>query len=116
MSEKIFQDYYPDDIALCYGCGRHNEHGHHVRTYWNGQEGTATFMPEAYHIGFPKVIYGGLLASLIDCHAMGVATAAACEKEGLDRAELPQVMHVTANMNINYLRGVRYSCKNPFNT
>ncbi len=25
-----FQDYYPENVAHCYGCGRLNEHGHHI--------------------------------------------------------------------------------------
>ncbi|HMT19867.1 MAG TPA: PaaI family thioesterase, partial [Promineifilum sp.] len=24
---KAFQDYYPDEVSPCYGCGRLNEHG-----------------------------------------------------------------------------------------
>ena len=30
--EKAIQDIYPDDIAWCYGCGRLNDDGHHLRT------------------------------------------------------------------------------------
>ena len=26
------QDFYPDDLAVCYGCGRLNAEGMHVRT------------------------------------------------------------------------------------
>ncbi|MGD9253898.1 MAG: PaaI family thioesterase, partial [Holophagae bacterium] len=30
MSDQAFQDYYPDQLAHCYGCGRLNEHGHQL--------------------------------------------------------------------------------------
>lgn len=29
-----FQDYYPENVAHCYGCGRLNEHGHQIKTFW----------------------------------------------------------------------------------
>ena len=32
------QDYYPENLAYCYGCGRLNDHGHHIRTDWDGDE------------------------------------------------------------------------------
>ena len=33
---KAIQDEYPDDFAWCYGCGRLNKDGHHLRTSWQG--------------------------------------------------------------------------------
>jgi len=27
MNHKAFQDYYPDELNYCYGCGRLNEQG-----------------------------------------------------------------------------------------
>jgi len=36
MSRKAFQDYYPDNFSHCYGCGKKNEHGHHLKSYWDG--------------------------------------------------------------------------------
>jgi len=101
---KAIQDFYPDDTAICYGCGRHNAQGHHVRTFWDGTTGTATFMPEDYHTAFPGVVYGGLLASLIDCHCIGTASAAAFERDGIDPATDHSITHVTGNLNVNYLK------------
>jgi len=83
MSEdKAFQDYYPDHLAYCYGCGRLNEHGYHLKSYWDGEETVAHFTPKPYHIAIPGYVYGGLLASLIDCHGTGSAAAAAYRAEG----------------------------------
>ena len=31
MGEKAFQDYYPDHLSYCYGCGRLNEQGLKIR-------------------------------------------------------------------------------------
>jgi hypothetical protein len=38
MDQKAFQDYYPDDLSHCYGCGRLNEHGLQIKSYWDGEE------------------------------------------------------------------------------
>ncbi len=76
MPQKAFQDEYPDVLAHCYGCGRLNEHGHQIKSYWDGDELVCHFMPKPYHIAIPGYVYGGLLASLIDCHGTGTAAAA----------------------------------------
>ena len=55
------QDSYPPDVAVCYGCGRLNDDGLHIRTYWDGTEGTATFQPKPFHTAITGVVYGCLL-------------------------------------------------------
>ena len=45
MREKGFQDYYPDDLSHCFGCGRLNEYGHRIRSFWDGDESIAEFTP-----------------------------------------------------------------------
>ncbi|HEM61758.1 MAG TPA: PaaI family thioesterase, partial [Chloroflexi bacterium] len=76
MNQKAFQDYYPDDLSHCYGCGRLNEYGHQIKSYWDGEETVCTFLPEPYHTAIPGFVYGGLIASLIDCHSTATAAAA----------------------------------------
>jgi acyl-coenzyme A thioesterase PaaI-like protein len=98
------QDFYPDDFAHCYGCGRLNAHGLHVRTRWDGEETVAHFTPRPEHMAMPGYVYGGLLASLIDCHAMGTAAAAAERAEGRDIGQAPAPRFVTAQLNVSYLK------------
>jgi len=43
MQVKPIQDYYPDELSYCYGCGRNNEHGHHIKSYWDGDETISHF-------------------------------------------------------------------------
>lgn len=59
----------------------------------------ATFRPGPDHIAFPGYVYGGLIASLIDCHAMATAAAAA---EGEGSGEAPRF--VTGSLQVDYLR------------
>jgi acyl-coenzyme A thioesterase PaaI-like protein len=103
MTDKAIQDHFPDDIAVCYGCGRHNDHGLHIRTIWNGEEGIFRFRPQPFHTAFPGVVYGGLIASLIDCHSIGTAIAATYQAQGRQPGTDPEIMYVTGNLNVNYL-------------
>ena len=66
MTAKAFQDYYPDDLSHCYGCGRLNPEGLQIKSYWEGDEAVCTYLPRACHTAIPGYVYGGLIASLID--------------------------------------------------
>ncbi|MBN1887823.1 MAG: PaaI family thioesterase [Thermoflexales bacterium] len=104
MKSQAFQDYYPDSLSHCYGCGRLNEHGLHIQSYWDGDESVCTFQPRPYHIAIPGYVYGGLLASLIDCHAVGTAAAAAYRAQGRDMDSSPPLRYLTASLHVDYLR------------
>ncbi len=104
MNEKAFQDYYPEPLAHCYGCGRMNPHGYQLKSYWDGEETVAHFTPEPYHIAVPGYVYGGLLASLIDCHGTGSAAAAAYRAEGRAMDTEPPLRFLTASLHVDYLR------------
>jgi acyl-coenzyme A thioesterase PaaI-like protein len=104
MNEKSFQEYYPDELSYCYGCGRSNEHGLHLKSYWDGEETVATFHPRPYHIAIPGYVYGGLIASIIDCHGTGTAAAGAYRAEGREMGTEPRMRFVTASLKVEYLR------------
>lgn len=100
--ESAIQDHYPDAFAVCYGCGRLNAHGLHVRTLLEGDEGIARFTPRAEHTGIAGFVYGGLLASLIDCHAIGTAAAMAERAAGRAVGEAPAPRYVTASLQVDF--------------
>ena len=104
MADAAFQDFYPDDWALCYGCGRLNEHGLHIRSVWDGDETVARFTPRPYHTAIPGYVYGGLIASLIDCHGTGTAAGAGYRAEGREPGSEPPLRYVTASLKVDYLR------------
>jgi acyl-coenzyme A thioesterase PaaI-like protein len=104
MTEKAFQDYYPDDVAHCYGCGRLNAHGYRIKTFWQGDETVTRFRPEAYHTAIPGYVYGGLLASLIDCHGTGTAAAAMYRAEGRKMESEPPFRFVTGSLHVDFLK------------
>jgi len=103
--ENAIQDYYPDDFAWCYGCGRLNEKGHHFRTTWEGEKTLTVFMPKPEHIAVHGFVYGGLVASLIDCHGSGSSSLAFCRKNGREiKAGMEAPRFVTASLHVNYLK------------
>ena len=101
---KPLQDLYPDDFAHCYGCGRLNADGLHVKSEWHDGEAVARFLPAPQHIALPGFVYGGLIASLIDCHAMATAAAASMAKAGATPGVDPTPRFVTASLQVDYLR------------
>ncbi len=104
MTELAFQDHYPEDVAHCYGCGRLNEAGHQIKSYWDGDETVARFTQEPYHTAIPGYVYGGLIASLIDCHGTGTASAAAYRAAGREMGTDPPLRFVTGSLHVDFLR------------
>ncbi|HSD64527.1 MAG TPA: PaaI family thioesterase [Ignavibacteriaceae bacterium] len=103
MEKKAVQDYYPDQLSYCYGCGRLNEFGYQIKSYWEDEETICHFTPKPYHIAIPGYVYGGLIASLIDCHGTGSAALAAYRSEGRQPGTEPAFRFVTASLRVDYL-------------
>jgi len=91
------QDLYPDDFTHCFGCGSRNSSGHQLKSYLDGDAVVARFTPAPHHMSVPGFVYGGLLASLVDCHAM--AAAASSEITGNSAPRF-----VTAALHVEYLK------------
>lgn len=104
MTGKAFQDYYEDRFSHCFGCGNLNGHGHHIKSYWDGDETVCIFTPEPYHTASPDYVYGGLIASIIDCHSTGTAAAAAYRAENRSMDTKPPFRFVTASLHVDYLK------------
>jgi acyl-coenzyme A thioesterase PaaI-like protein len=98
------QDFYPDDFAHCYGCGRLNPDGLHLQSRWEGDDVVARFTPRPGQVAVPGFVYGGLIASLIDCHAMGTAAASALRAAGREVGAGPSPRYVTAMLRVDYLK------------
>ncbi len=104
--EPAFQDYYPEHLAHCYGCGRLNEHGYRLTTRWDAEESLTRFTPAPYHTAIPGVVYGGLLASIVDCHSTGTAAAALYRAEGRSMGDEAGAAHrcVTGTLSVRFVR------------
>lgn len=103
MGMPAFQETYPEELSHCYGCGKNNPHGHQLKSYWEGDETVAHFTPAPYHTAIPGYVYGGLIASLVDCHGTGTASAAAYRAAGREMGSLPALRFVTGSLQVSYL-------------
>ncbi|MFI8688713.1 PaaI family thioesterase [Rossellomorea sp. NPDC077527] len=102
---RAIQDQYPDDFAWCYGCGRLNQDGHHFRTGVEGDHTVTIYTPKPEHTALPGFVYGGLIASLIDCHGTGSAAIALHQKNGGevgDGQDPPRF--VTASLQVDFMK------------
>ncbi|MFX1565895.1 MAG: PaaI family thioesterase [Promethearchaeota archaeon] len=104
MARKAIQDQWSDWGSVCWGCGRNNHHGLQLKSYWEGEEVVATFQPQSYHLAFPGVLCGGIIATLIDCHATNAANAVAYRAEEQKLNSNPPKGYVTGSLFVKYLR------------
>lgn len=102
--QKAFQDFYPEQLNHCYGCGRLNALGLQIKSYWDGDETVCQFTPRAEHTAVPGFVYGGLIASLIDCHGTGSASAAAYRQENRPMDSEPPLRYLTASLQVDYIK------------
>jgi acyl-coenzyme A thioesterase PaaI-like protein len=105
------QDLYPEDFAHCFGCGRNNSEGHQLKSFVDGDEVVTHFTPSPSHIAVPGFVYGGLLASLVDCHAMATAAATAELTAGRKIGEGEVARFVTAALRVEYLKPTPLGCE-----
>jgi len=104
MGEKAIQDLYGEWCSHCYGCGRLNENGLQIKSFWEGDTCVCRFTPRPYHTAIPGFVYGGLLASLVDCHSTGTAAAAAFRAAGAQPGTEADFRFVTASLHVDYLK------------
>ena len=101
-----FQDFYPERFSHCWGCGKDNPRGHHLKSFWDGEETVARFtVPPEFSGGVPDHVYGGMVASLLDCHGTASAAAFAYRAAGREMGDAGEFMRfVTASLKVDYLR------------
>ncbi len=105
MTKKAIQDYYPDEFAHCYGCGHLNHEGYQIKSFPEGDETVCHFIPDPkYSGGFPGNIYGGMIASLLDCHSAATAAYAKLKEQGFSLEEKSPYRFVTASLKVDFLK------------
>jgi len=99
---KAIQDLYPENLAHCYGCGKENPNGYQLKTYLIGNETIAHFKPKPDYTALIGNVYGGLIASILDCHGTGTAAAFICQEENISLQEIIPVRCVTASLKVDF--------------
>ena len=102
MKVQYFQDSMPGNV--CFGCGAENPDGLKIKSYWEGDEAVCIWESEEKYHGWPKILNGGILATLVDCHCMGTAMAAACKAENRELGSFPYYRYATGTISVRYLK------------
>lgn len=99
MEQQSLQEKYAPHNS-CFGCGPVNEKGLHIRSFAQGDEVVAEWMPEKHHEAFPGMLNGGIIGALLDCHSNWAASWHLMNRTG---ASSPPCT-VTADYAIKLLR------------
>jgi len=62
-----------NSAGLCFGCGRNNPFGLKLSFQWDGKTARADFTPTQFYQGWPGIVHGGIITSMLD-EVMGHAT------------------------------------------
>ena len=102
IEKQYFQDFMPGNV--CFGCGRDNHFGLKISSFWEGDEAVCIWNSEEKYQGWKGILNGGIMATLIDCHCMGAAAAAAYRAEGRPLGSEPEYRYATGTLTIKYLK------------
>lgn len=88
----------------CYGCGADNDKGLQIKSHWDGDECVCRYRPRPEQCAGPlHYVYGGTIASVIDCHSVNTALSNYYRHEGREVGEGPEIWCVTGRLTVNYL-------------
>jgi acyl-coenzyme A thioesterase PaaI-like protein len=99
LTEQSLQERYAA-ASRCYGCGPANEQGLRIRSREVGDELVAEWLPARHHEAFEGILNGGIIGTLIDCHANWTAAIHLMRARGADHP--PSC--VTADYSVRLLR------------
>ena len=103
---SIQERLYPQ--LTCFGCGHANPKGLHLRSYPEGDPGSAgavvaEFRPWPEHDNGFGFLNGGIVATLLDCHS-GATVYHGVQAGAVPADAGPPALFVTAGLDIRYLR------------
>lgn len=100
---RALQDLAP---VHCFGCGSLNAHGLQIKSFWAGDDVVCAWRPNLEHIGHPGILYGGIIASIVDCHCIWTASAYAHRQAGVEISGKLAFPYVTAALTLNFRKPI----------
>lgn len=88
----------------CFACGRLNQQGLRIRSYWSGDEVVCTWQPDPLYVGHPERLHAGLVATIMMCHLVWTATAVAHQREGREIREPIDFTYGTRSFKLDIFR------------
>jgi len=102
IKKDYFQDHMPGNV--CFGCGKKNHDGLKINSYWEGDESVCIWESQEKYQGWKGILNGGILATLIDCHAMCTAMAGVYKMEKRNLDSQPIYRYATGTISVKYLK------------
>ncbi|MBA3582857.1 MAG: PaaI family thioesterase [Gammaproteobacteria bacterium] len=103
--KTAFQEQIPHNH--CFGCGPLNTGGLQIKSYWLDDAAETfnsycEFVPQLTHCAGPTtVVNGGIISTVMDCHAICSAMAEAYRREGLNMDG--SIWYATASLQVSFL-------------
>lgn len=104
-NNRALQDIIAPD-GICFGCGSCNKHGLQIKSYWDTDDEHVImrYTPDAHYVGWPFLLYGGIIGCLIDCHSNWTAMAHHYRAEKREPGTLPRIDCVTGSLGVKYMK------------
>jgi acyl-coenzyme A thioesterase PaaI-like protein len=64
--KEIAEQQDPNDVPMCFACGRDNKIGLKLKFHRDGKDVKAEFTPGEQYQGWPGVVHGGILNTILD--------------------------------------------------
>lgn len=92
--------------GVCFGCGSNNQHGLQIKSFWDaeGEYVITRYTPDIRYVGWPSLVYGGLISCLIDCHSNWAVMANHYRAENREPGTLPRIDCVTGSLGVKYIK------------
>lgn len=100
---RAMQDVTP---VQCFGCGALNGHGLQIKSFWSGEDVICAWRPQPHHMGYPGILYGGMVACVVDCHCTWTASAYAHRQAGVEMDGVVRFPYVTGSLTVKYLKPI----------
>jgi uncharacterized protein (TIGR00369 family) len=77
---KKIRNPYDNEVNMCFGCGKKNPIGLKLQFLETGKELRASWQPSETYQGYPNILHGGIIATLLDeigawCVSVKIGTA-----------------------------------------
>lgn len=105
QQQLALQDLCAPD-GVCFGCGSANPDGLQIKSYWSddGSFVWMRFKTPAKFSGWTGLVYGGLIACLVDCHSNWTTMATLYRAAGQEPGTLPRIVCATGTLGVKYLK------------
>jgi hypothetical protein len=103
MNQQALQDLVE---WQCYGCGKNNELGLQIKSYWSGDDLVCNWQPKPFHAGHPGNLHHGVTATICFCHGAWAATAMSHRNERREIKHPIEYFYLNRSLQFEILKAI----------